>query len=459
MKIVSQAKYLNSYIQYYLKKHFDNFRKEYKLSICIFQCRLGINKKTLNSELTSLLVRIKKNKGLNFCYKIPSNVRVSDSRLNSDGADKELVWVMLSNRKSEAMKILSRIILTELSTKYEDMMVIEDMKNLPKLMQIDGNKKVKFFFENIENKKWLLDKYVSEVISDYRLPNSQMLVAISAMSYEKRAVATRMYFSDRDLISRNKSNIYFGSTNERLNKVQITEKNLRAVRKLMEMSGRGYGLWVKKSDFLIEGIVKDSRYKTRMVYVTFNDYMAWSINKGKEVILGYREGKYYIPDFEPENDNVAQIKKLMKLCTMGISEQKINEIKELIERVSKVCQHGTSLVFMEETSILEEIDKRLVPYKKAYRLQPFPMIDMEDDALRGIAAIDGAIFVDLDCKCHAAGVIVDGKTVREGDSGRGARYNSLTNYIVWYKKQPKHHDDKCFVVIFSEDGMINVEIP
>ena len=77
--------------------------------------------------------------------------------------------------------------------------------------------------------------------------------------------------------------------------------------------------------------------------------------------------------------------------------------------------------------------------------------------LRGVTAIDGAILSDLEGYCQAIGTIVDGEFVGPGNSGRGARYNSIRNYVQWYKN--RHQDTICFAVIISEDGMINLEIP
>lgn len=49
-------------------------------------------------------------------------------------------------------------------------------------------------------------------------------------------------------------------------------------------------------------------------------------------------------------------------------------------------------------------------------------------------------------------MIVDGEAVVQGDNSRGARYNSIYNYIV-----QKHIQEKCYVAaIISEDSMIDI---
>ena len=66
--------------------------------------------------------------------------------------------------------------------------------------------------------------------------------------------------------------------------------------------------------------------------------------------------------------------------------------------------------------------------KRAYGL-PFYLLENKD-RLMGISAVDGAMLAGIDGKCHCVGAILDGEAVVAGDSGRGARYNSLINYAA-----------------------------
>ncbi len=109
---------------------------------------------------------------------------------------------------------------------------------------------------------------------------------------------------------------------------------------------------------------------------------------------------------------------------------------------------------MEKRGIAAEIDNRLSRYRRAFKVKPFALAAAKEEVLQGITAIDGAVFADLNGDCHAIGVIVDGQMVVEGDYGRGARYNSIKNYITGYKVS--HPKEICFAVVMSEDGMINV---
>ena len=49
--------------------------------------------------------------------------------------------------------------------------------------------------------------------------------------------------------------------------------------------------------------------------------------------------------------------------------------------------------------------------------------------MQGITAIDEALLVDLNGICYAVGVILDGEAGMPGKVERGARYNSVSNYV------------------------------
>lgn len=109
--------------------------------------------------------------------------------------------------------------------------------------------------------------------------------------------------------------------------------------------------------------------------------------------------------------------------------------------------HGTMLVVHRQAGA------------EAVRLSPPAMrVDpcfLTESALLGVSAIDGAIVVDPTGRCHAVGVILDGRaTPGLGDASRGARFNSAHRYLAEAGRE-------CLIIIVSEDGMINLipELP
>jgi len=71
-------------------------------------------------------------------------------------------------------------------------------------------------------------------------------------------------------------------------------------------------------------------------------------------------------------------------------------------------------------------------------------------AFLGISNMDGALILDFDGNCKAISYIVDGKAVIPGRVERGARLNSIENYVGSKKK------GICIGIVISEDGMVNI---
>ena len=112
-----------------------------------------------------------------------------------------------------------------------------------------------------------------------------------------------------------------------------------------------------------------------------------------------------------------------------------------LARTASEQEHGTMLVVHRDAA---NEAARLVP--QAQLIEP---VRLQDDMLRAMTNIDGAVLVSPDGLCHAVGVILDGTATGQGDSARGARYNSAVRYR-------QAAGDACLVIIVSEDGMINL---
>jgi hypothetical protein len=125
------------------------------------------------------------------------------------------------------------------------------------------------------------------------------------------------------------------------------------------------------------------------------------------------------------------------------SETKLADIAalwSLAEGAAKQ-EHGTMLVVHRDA---ENEAARLEP--QALRIAPAAL---SEEVLRAVTNIDGAVLVSPDGRCHAVGVILDGRATGTGDPARGARYNSAVRYS-------EAANGDCLVIIVSEDGMINL---
>lgn len=378
---------------------------------------------------------------------------VADYRLESDGDCKTLLWMIYVKEKNESLNILAAVILKTLIPKYENMLILEDMKSLDN-DQAGGETIKKFFFGDISDRKKLLDKYIEQVKENNHLPEFQLLCHLASMDYEKRKNKTTLYFSSKE----QKSGIRFESPELMLGAVE----QLRPLRKIMEISGEGGAVYIKQPKMIISGVVAAKKFEG--LAVEFQGNAEWILRKNRQEILIYRRGEYLIPVLAPKQEQ--ELEKLNQLQG-NMSDKELKNIKQIINRLIKNSPHGTSIVFMEREALQDEIRNRFLENRYTTKVEEFALGDndnecnkcdkLDNNMLRGVTSIDGAILSDLSGKCLAIGTILDGTFVGPGNVGRGARYNSVRNYVNWYKT--RHPDVVCFAVIISEDGMINVEIP
>lgn len=103
--------------------------------------------------------------------------------------------------------------------------------------------------------------------------------------------------------------------------------------------------------------------------------------------------------------------------------------------------HGTTIVVAEAAQ------------EEAARLgaqgQPIEPRLLSTSELESVAAVDGAILVDPEAKCHAFGIILDGQADGEGDPARGSRYNSAVRYC-------RSSPHRCAAIIISDDGTVDL---
>lgn len=446
-----ETTYLNNALRHLMRRHFTHCSPAYQMYLFLFREIADVDKDDeyahfpVVEDVDETLAQVLAGKnGLPYCFAKMS--KTDDHRAGSGSSRKRLYWVLAWGIACEANTILARIILEELVPKFYDMALFEE------LCSHSGEK---LFFGRLLERKWLLENYVQEVIRANKLPDQINFIQISAMPYEGRAVRTRIFFSEKSIPQDLDGAVYF-RRERKSDLIKFKTKNMRPVRKLMEVSGAESGLWVKLPERMIEGSVLRGSPAEReaSLCVVFEGALVWSIHKEGEKILTYREGNYFIPAMQPDVDKYADLGKMVRFGQdFGIID-KMDKLQQIVRRVSSVCRHGTSIVFMEKRGIAAEIDNRLSRYRRGFKVKPFALAEAKEEVLQGITAIDGAVFADLNGDCHAIGVIVDGQMVVEGDYGRGARYNSIKNYITGYKVS--HPKEICLAVVMSEDGMINV---
>lgn len=308
----------------------------------------------------------------------------------------------------------------------------------------------------LKNRTILMERYVQRFLKREQLPSAELLIELSAQKYENSESEARIYVANAKIENKHRACTFSRvGEDERV----LESGKLRTIRKLMEMSKRNSLYLLASQRMHIMGMIffdkgsEERRINEQSRYICFSGYMKWSVYiNGKEEIC-YRHGKYYINSSNGRDTYEMQVEKFKQRVAEREENISISIVEEL---VAILCEqkHGTTVILTDDTDEAErlcKVDRGILI--DAENGQHFKTSDnvFNKDKILSVTEIDGALFMDLSGKCTAFGVIVDGIACEKGNPGRGARYNSIYNYIHQQKK------DKIYVaLIFSEDGGVDI---
>jgi DisA bacterial checkpoint controller nucleotide-binding len=211
-----------------------------------------------------------------------------------------------------------------------------------------------------------------------------------------------------------------------------------AVRKLLQMASGDLSLLSDSYEIYGLGTVRGSYKPVRedLFVVNFSRHFVWELTHAGQPLMYLRYGEPGIrtPGFPDERFrvNLARVfpalreEQAQRLCHLG--------------RALAELKHGCMMVVTADAA---EEAARLA--SQGTPVKPFPL---DSKLLPFVSSIDGAVLIDLDGKCHALGVILDGMASRKCTPSRGARYNSAIRYV--------YGRSDAVAVVKSEDGMIDV---
>lgn len=340
--------------------------------------------------------------------------------------------------------------------------ILRDVYNDYKYINIDSARK-EFLLKKYRKNRIFVGDYVDKYLKGNDLPSAELLIALSAEKYESNESEAKIIFEKIE----EKAVLRFDNSykEDRMFGEEDSRKQLRTLRKLMEISKRDeFYLYVsrdreKADQYYIASLSKREKYAD--MYIKFSGFLHWCIMIGEREEIKYYHGRYELNLFK-EN---KKYEKDISIISEKRSEIKKELLLDLIE-ILKKQRHGTAVILSDfrkknyDESTGREINEvqRLCKFKRGFLLeQEGESIDFRDtlheELLLSITEIDGALAMDLSGRILAIGIIVDGEVTIPGNSGRGARYNAINNYIL----QKDVVTDGVYIgIIFSEDGMIDV---
>ncbi len=173
--------------------------------------------------------------------------------------------------------------------------------------------------------------------------------------------------------------------------------------------------------------------------INFKSHYVWEVLHDNKVMMIV---DYQVPSLPKERIDREDFHGRISRIFRDISEGDLNSLWEICT-VASEQKHGTMLVISDQA---ESEAKRLS--NQCFCIQPRKL---EASLMRQITAIDGSVLLNKDSICYAIGVILDGMATKNGDSSRGARFNSAIRYYDYVAKEIP-----TVIVIVSEDGMIDL---
>lgn len=219
----------------------------------------------------------------------------------------------------------------------------------------------------------------------------------------------------------------------------IQLRDHRKVRKFLEVAdNNSYIISDSEMIYGLGEIAGKYNPKDESLYeISFLNHYQWEVSHDTNVMMTVSYNQPSLPHEKIDKDKFElDIVRIFK----NISKKDVQFLWELIA-VAIEQPHGTMLVITENA---KKEAKRL--NNQCFQVAP---IRLGKEYFKSVTAIDGAVLLDPQGCCYAIGVILDGKATLDGDSSRGARYNSALRYLKSVKKAT-------LIAIISEDGIINL---
>ncbi|HEV7684220.1 MAG TPA: hypothetical protein VGO68_19045 [Pyrinomonadaceae bacterium] len=233
--------------------------------------------------------------------------------------------------------------------------------------------------------------------------------------------------------------------------------NIDAARKLIEMAGakrKGKLHLVSHGDEIIGiGGLRDIEDKydwrnTHVFVVKFTGYYKWELwhHRGG-IMMQVISGVPSLPRQQIRREKFDE--HVERTFTQAEPDKEVlwNIINAAVNQ-----RHGTMIVI---SGVAAAEAERLSDQSTVLR-EPVKLVsELLEETLLMLTSIDGALLVDPQGTCYAAGVILDGSAIKgKGSSSRGARYNSAIRYVYGARTDPSKGE--CLAIVVSKDGTINL---
>lgn len=215
----------------------------------------------------------------------------------------------------------------------------------------------------------------------------------------------------------------------------------RKVRKFLELSDSNS--MIISDSHLIYGLGKlIGNYNPKdesLFIINFIGHYKWLVSHNEQILMVVEYGQPNLPKERIQKDYFETI---LRRLFSTVEKSQVNDLWELVTEASKQ-RHGTMLI------ISNDADKESIRLSNpSFPVKPFKL---ETSLVNQITSIDGSVLLDINCMCYSIGVIIDGLASQNGDSSRGARFNSAIRYY-----EQVGNTIPTILIVISEDEMIDI---
>lgn len=396
-------------------------------------------------------------------YQTPEDRWFYDSRAGKWEQKKQLLWKIYALKnmpESTFLKNFLAAFLKKLESGFLDCKMFESS-------QKETSGVLEHIFSEVLNQEYFLQLYIDEVLEETGLPDKAIITQMAAQMYEKRPLRGEMVFLTeqeweefvRVAGERNTAILSLDYVDPKQRKLKM--ENMRTVRKLLELNTEDTCMIATlEAEPLLRGIIAKKQIKNpdKYVSVLFKGYLKWEIRFAADSRFSCDNGRYHLCF---ENDLRVQCERELAGLDLKYKEDIIDIIINLANE-----KHGTSIIFMDQEAVKDEVDRlsrmnRCIKLGETYGAGRGNGLSLKLylEKISGITAIDGALLADLCGKVYGIGTILDGEAVKPGKVSRGARYNSVKNYLYVKKKKCEDREICIFGAIISEDETVDIVIP
>ena len=263
---------------------------------------------------------------------------------------------------------------------------------------------------------------------------------LSLLTYEKNKTNGSIYFIFADEMDKYSKYVF-----KFLKRIPFSSENCKLLRKYLELTDAKNNIGLISDTNYIYGIgIEDP--ELNYFNVIYKSGFSWDLLQKDVKLFSVKNNKIYI---ENEDIFLREFATIYKQEFSNVFES--SNLKNIQNCILALLRENKGAILVISNKSKEIINEH---YKDLSTL--IDTIKLDDNNIKKLSSIDGAIFIDEMANCYGFGAILDGLDTQKGNPARGSRYNSSQRFFAYYKEKYAADNIKLLVFILSDDGNYDI---